>query len=300
MTPISFRMHGRSSPRSQRGAGLVESTIVLPTLLFLVLGMWQAALGYQAKSSVNYATFEAARAGAVNNASVGSITLAFQKAMLSYYGGGTSAAELKDTLKRVTDDLGTAALRIEVLSPTRESFDDYNSPALKAKYKTDEPVIPNVGIDELSCPRDMPGCNSDPKGNASGQTLSDANLLKLRITYGIPPTKQMPMVGRFYTWALGKLDAGAGDAFKQGLIEAGRIPVVSHVVVRMQSDAIRNTAMASIPGPGNDGTPTEPSPPASSPGLPSCPWWDPSCSICTDGAGKGKCELPPPTCGAAK
>lgn len=277
MTPLAPRMHGRS-PRSQRGAGLVESTIVLPTLLLLVLGMWQAALGYQAKSSVNYATFEAARAGAVNNASLTSITAAFQKAMLSYYGGGTSASELAATLKRVTDDLGTAALRIEVLSPTRESFDDYNSPALKARYKTDEPVIPNVGIDELNCPRDVPGCNSDPKGNASGQTLQDANLLKLRITYGIPPTKQMPMVGRFYTWALGKLKAGEGDAFKQGLIEAGRIPIVSHVVVRMQSDPIRNSAMASVPERGNDGTPKDPGPPASHPSLPSCPHYDVTCT----------------------
>ncbi|HEY9105274.1 MAG TPA: TadE/TadG family type IV pilus assembly protein [Roseateles sp.] len=297
MTLIAPRMPGRS-PRSQRGAGLVESTIVLPTLLLLVLGMWQAALGYQAKSSVNYATFEAARAGAVNNASVTSITNAFNKAMISYYGGGNSVAELADSYARATGDTALG-MRVEVLSPTKESFDDFNSPALKAKYKTDEPVIPNVGLDELSCPRDVPGCKSDPKSNASGQTLQDANLLKLRITYGIPKEKQMPMVGRFYTWALGKLKAGEGDAFKQGLIDAGRIPVVSHVVVRMQSDPIRNSAMASIPGAGNNGTPTDPGPPASSPGLPSCPWWDPSCSICTDGAGKGKCELPPPTCPAA-
>jgi len=297
MTPIAPRMPGRS-PRSQRGAGLVESTIVLPTLLLLVLGMWQAALGYQAKSSVNYATFEAARAGAVSNASVTSITNAFNKAMISYYGGGNSVAELADSYARAMGDTALG-MRVEVLSPTKESFDDYNSPALKAKYKTDEPVIPNVGLDELSCPRDVPGCKSDPKSNASGQTLADANLLKLRITYGIPKEKQMPMVGRFYTWALDKLKAGEGDAFKQGLIEAGRIPIVSHVVVRMQSDPIRNSAMASIPGAGNNGTPTDPGPPASSPGLPSCPWWDPTCSICTDGAGKGKCELPPPSCPAA-
>jgi hypothetical protein len=266
------------------------------TLLFLVLGMWQAALAYSAKSSVNYATFEAARAGSVHNASVTSINAAFQKAMLGYYGGGQTIAELAATAVKATADMTPAALRIEVLSPTQESFTDYASPELKAAMKATEPVIPNVGLDELTCPRDVPGCKNDPKTNASGQTLLDANLLKLRITYGIPEKKQMPMIGPFYTWALNKLGAGAGDAFKQALIEQGRIPIVSHVVVRMQSDAIRNTAMASIPGKGNDGTPADPGPPASSPALPSCPWWDPACSICTDGAGTGKCELPPPTC----
>ncbi len=286
----------RRAAHRQRGAGLVESVIVMPTLLFLVLGIWQAALGYQAKSSVNYATFEAARAGAVNNASVSSIKVAFSKGMVGYYGGGRTVAELAASYARATADTAVG-MRVEVLSPTKESFDDYASPALKEALKAGDLVIPNVGLDELQCPRDVPGCKSDPKSNASGQTLQDANLLKLRITYGIPKDKQMPLVGRFYTWALSKLGAGVGDAFKLGLIEAGRIPVVSHVVVRMQSDAIRNTAMVSSPGPGNDGTPTDPGPAPTPPDLPTCPWWDPSCSICTDGVGAGKCELPPPSCG---
>ncbi|WP_428505726.1 TadE/TadG family type IV pilus assembly protein [Roseateles sp.] len=280
----------------QQGASIVETMLVLPTLLFLVLAIWQAALGYHAKNSLNYASFEAARAGSVSNAKLSSIHAAFQKAMLPYYGGGRSLAELADTAAKAAKDLDAAALRIEIISPTPESFRDYNSPALQAALKTGEPVLPNVGLDELSCPRDVPGCQKDPKTNASGQTLLDANLLKLRVTYGIPPSKQMPMLGKFYTWALGKLGAGSGDAFKLALIKAGRIPVVSHAVVRMQSDAIRNSAMVSSPGPGNDGTPTDPGPGPVTPPLPTCPWWDPACSICTEGSGQGACEIPPETC----
>jgi TadE-like protein len=276
MNKPKLRSPGRC-PQSQRGAGLIETVVVLPTLFFLVLGIWQAALAFQAKSSVNYATFEAARAGSVNNASVGSIRTAFIKGMLGYYGGGQTLGELASSAAKAAADLTPAALRIEVLSPTQESFSDYASPELKAALKSGEPVIPNVGLDELNCPRDVPGCKSDPKTNASGQTLLDANLLKLRVTYGIPQAKQMPMVGRFYTWALGKLGAGAGDAFKQALIEQGRIPIVSHVVVRMQSDAIRNTAMASLPGPGNGGTPSDPGPGPEPPKLPTCPYYDPGC-----------------------
>lgn len=278
------------APWSQRGATLAEAVVVLPLLLFVVLAIMQAAMVYYAKSNLNYATYEAARAGSVNNASVTSINTAFQKALLPYYGGGRTLAELSDTAAKAASDLTNAAVRIEILSPTQESFSDYGSPKLQAAMKTNEPVIPNVGLDELACPRDVPGCKNDPRTNASGQTLLDANLLKLRITYGIPQAKQMPMVGRFYTWALGKLGAGAGDPFKQALIDAGRIPVVTHTVLRMQSDAIRNTAMVSSPGPGNDGKPVDPGLPTAGGELPDCPWWDPACASCPDGVNDPKCS----------
>ena len=260
----------------QRGASLVEAIVVIPLLLFIVLALMQAAMVFYARSNVNYASFEAARAGSVSNASATAIHLAFQKAMLPYYGGGRTESELVDTMTKLAKDLTSTAVRVEILSPTQESFTDYNSPKLQAALKVGEPVIPNVGLDELTCPRDVPGCAADPKSNASGQTLLDANLLKLRITYGIPMAKQMPLVGRFYTWALGKMGGGGGDAFQQALIAAERIPVVTHAVVRMQSDAIKNTLMVSLPGPGNNGSPSDPGLPPIKP-LPDCPASNPTC-----------------------
>ena len=286
-----FPSHARRWRSGQSGAGLVESMVVFPLLIFIVLSLMQAAMVFYAKSSVNYAAFEAARAASVSNASVSSINLGFQKALIPYYGGGRTAAELAATVGKMTEDLGNAAVRVEILSPSQESFADYNSPKLQASLKTDSQVIPNVGLDQLSCPRDVPGCASDPKTNKSGQTLLDANLLKLRITYGIPPAKQMPMVGKFYTWALGKMDAG-DDAFKQGLIAAGRIPVVTNTVMRMQSDAIKNSLMVSSPGPGNNGTPVDPGPdPVGGTPLPTCPFWDPSCATCPSGAASCKPDV---------
>ena len=274
----------------QRGASLVEAIVVIPLLLFIVLAIMQAAMVFYAKSNVNYASFEAARAGSVSNANATAINLAFQKAMLPYYGGGRTESELIATMKEVAKDLTSAAVRVEILSPTQESFTDYNSPTLQAALKVDDPVIPNVGLDELSCPRDVPACAADPKSNASGQTLLDANLLKLRITYGIPTAKQMPMVGRFYTWALGKMGGGAGDAFQQALIAAERIPVVTQAVVRMQSDAIKNTLMVSSPGPGNNGSPSDPGPGPVVGSLPTCPWWDPACQSCPNGTNSSGCK----------
>ncbi|MDO9387884.1 MAG: hypothetical protein Q7T65_14395, partial [Thiobacillus sp.] len=119
--------------------------------------------------------------------------------------------------------------------------------------------------------------NNDPKTNQSGQTLADANLLKLRVTYGIPENKQIPLAGKFMKWALGILNSGDSDAFRQGLVAAGRIPIVVHTVMRMQSPAYEN-ANASNPGPGNDGKPEDPGPGPGGGELPKCPVIDPACT----------------------
>ncbi len=265
---------------NQRGATLVEFVVVVPIVLFLLMNLIQYGLLYHSKSQLNYATFEAARAGTTSNASPAAIRAAFTRAMTGYHGGGTSTAQLAASYAKAVAD--TPYVRIEILSPTKESFDDYASPGLAAKLKTSSRVIPNSNLAFIKCPIDVPGCNNDPQTNASGQTLADANLLKLRITYGIPERKQIPLAGKFMNWALGILNSGDPDAFRQGLVAAKRIPVVTHTVMRMQSPAIEN-ANASIPGPGNAGKPEDPGPgPGPEPEdgqLPKCPVTDPACTF---------------------
>ncbi|HEV7915023.1 MAG TPA: TadE family protein, partial [Albitalea sp.] len=124
--------------------------IVLPICLFAVLALMQAALVYYAKSNLNYAAYEAARAGSVSHASQAAIHAAFQKALLPYYGGGRTPTELQRTAVNATRDLAESTVRVEILSPTQQSFSDYNSPALQTQLRVSEPAIPNVGLDELS------------------------------------------------------------------------------------------------------------------------------------------------------
>jgi Flp pilus assembly protein TadG len=278
---------------SQRGATLVEFVVVIPTLLMMIMAVLQAAFAFHAKSQVNHATAAAARAGSFSNASVNAMAAAFTRGMVGYYGGGTSLPELAQAQGRAAADLAAANVRIEVLSPTIESFDDYNSPALQAQLNSNARVIPNDNLGFIRCPRDVPGCNSDPNTNRSGQTLADANLLKIRVTYGIPPEKQMPMVGRFYTWALAMTNPNDADAFRRSLVQRGRIPLVAHTTVRMMSPPIEG-GNASNPGPGNNGNPGNPgiAPPGDP--LPTCPWWDPSCASCPDGYNSPGCR--PETC----
>ena len=262
-----MKRHSPHHSAYQLGATLVEFVVITPLLLFMLGAIVQYGLLYHTKSQVNYATFEAARAGTVSNADPAKIRTAFTRAMTGYYGGGTTTAQLAASYAKAVADTTAVNVRIEILSPTKESFDDYASPALAKKLNTSSRVIPNSSLAHIKCPIDVPGCNNDPKTNASGQTLADANLLKIRITYGIPEAKQIPWVGKFINWALGVLDPGDpnsaakpdADAFRAGLVKAGRIPVVTHIVMRMQSAAIENNN-ASSPGPGNEGVPKDPNP----------------------------------------
>ena len=64
---------------------MVEFFIVLPVMLLLVLGILQFALIYQAKITLNYAAFETARAGSLNNGNRDAMNLAFASSMAPLY-----------------------------------------------------------------------------------------------------------------------------------------------------------------------------------------------------------------------
>lgn len=251
--PLEFRGGPR---RRQRGAAMVEFVVVGPIITILGLAILQYCLMFFAKSQINHAAFMAARAGSVAHANIGTIRTAYQRALVPLYGGGQSTAELTTSYAKAVADLSADTLRIEVINPTKESFDDYAKDAsLNDKYQAR--AISNTGI-ALRAGQDSVGANS-------GQTLQDANFLKLRVTHGYKP--KVWLVGMLYTKYQQWLDAGA-DSFNTRLIDAGRIPIVSHVTLEMQSDAVEQmdgdgqTLVASNPGQGNNGQPINPGDPA--------------------------------------
>lgn len=75
----------RSTPhvaRPQSGQAAVETAIVMPLMVFLVLGLLQMNLIYQARMVAEYAAFTAVRTGALNNASKTSMRNAAIAALL--------------------------------------------------------------------------------------------------------------------------------------------------------------------------------------------------------------------------
>lgn len=265
--------------QASRGAGAAELVVVLPLALLCLLGVIQMGLLFHAKGQLNHAAVQAARAGSIAHAGEARIREGLARGLVPFMGGGLDAGQLATSYARA---LGEAALaRIEILSPVQQSFTDYASPAEAQRLRVEEnldgsePVIPNLNIAGRACPYDRAGCNADPARNASGQSLQDANLLKLRITWGIPAGKQVPLAGPAIVQVLraqALLDP-ALPAAHRALIAAGRIPVVATAIVRMQSEPIRNDLMAQAAGApqaaaGAASTPATPASAASAPATP--------------------------------
>lgn len=248
----------RARASRQRGSAMIEFTIVGPLIAMLGLGILQYGMLFFAKNQINYATFMAGREGSVAHADVGAVQQAYVRALAPLYGGGESLSEVAEAVAKAGADLA-GNLNIELLNPTKESFSDWNDPALQTRLKTGgRRVIPNALM--ATKPVEVKA--------TSGQSLQDANLLKLKITHGYLP--KVPFISKLYVTYLKWLDPHT-DGFRTKLIDSGRIPVVTHVTVQMQSDAIESDAAISVPGQGNGGQPTNPgAPPVSQDPQPDC------------------------------
>ncbi|BDE70226.1 pilus assembly protein TadE [Delftia sp. 670] len=238
----------------QRGSAMVEFTVVGPIITLLGLALLQYGLVFFNKNQINHASFMAARAGTMAHARMDDIREAYLRAIVPLYGGGSNSTELADAKAKAKADLKDH-LRIDLINPTRESFEDWSEPHLKEKYGV--PAIPNAGL-----------AHRDKKdiGSKSGQSVQDANLLKIRVTHGYE--LKIPLVRGIYQHYLRWLDDGS-DPFHTELIQHGRLPIVAQATLHMQSDAMQSDATVSIPDTGNKGNPQDPGQPdTSEPGEP--------------------------------
>ena len=80
------------SRRRATGASMVEFIIVLPILLLLCLGILQFGLLYQAKSTLDYAALQAARAGALNNGKSAAMRTGLARGLAPLYARTASLA----------------------------------------------------------------------------------------------------------------------------------------------------------------------------------------------------------------
>jgi hypothetical protein len=262
-------------PVQQRGASIVEFLVVGPLLILMGMGLVQAGLVFHSKSALDFALQEAARVGSVTYGDLDAISRGLRDGLIPYMGGGNSIGEIAATRARVEEEfrLGGAAgwIRVRQLSPTPASFADWAEDSYDDNGRAIR-EIPNASLPILRCTRTPNGgsagrrqstacAGGEPIGADSQQTLADANLLKLEMTYGVK--LKVPLVNRIVGGAL-SMAAGCTGAADQRLgpvnldapqvsaqvdkcayynardldgNPAPRIPVSLAVTVRMQSPA---------------------------------------------------------------
>jgi hypothetical protein len=211
MRVVTVSSHGSKT----RGASMIEFLIVTPLLLLLGLGLVQVGLLFHAKSALNFALQEAARSGAVGHGSIESVRNGLLRGLVPFMGGGSSIEDLAKTLAGATEEftLGTAQgwIRVEQLSPMPESFTDWQEDA-KDDNGNGIKEIPNANLAILRCTREPNdgvaglrtstacGASGERIGQNSQQTLADANLLRLQMTYGVKLV--VPFINRIVGRAL--------------------------------------------------------------------------------------------------
>jgi hypothetical protein len=196
----------RSKRRDQRGSAAVEFLIGVPVMLMLGLGGLQAGQWFAARLAVRLAAEEAVAFGAANNADIGAIERGFSRAMVPYLYGASDHSDfiIGVAKSEANTALGQAQgwIKMKQLAPTQASFDDWAVPAVDAATGQEIQGVSEIPNDNLHFYKTtmQPKTGSsgqrgeEPIGVASGQTLLDANQLKVEFVYGFALT--LPIVGK--------------------------------------------------------------------------------------------------------
>lgn len=225
--------------QKQKGASVTEILIVTPLVVLLGMIGIQYALMYNAKTNITYASYEAARAGAINNADPQAIENGLLKGLLPLLSTKLKPKGIKvDTTNPLTATVQSKLafeqlkldeapfMKIEIISPSERAFAACNNAQLQKILNTTNKVIPNKYSDtqNYQC--------SDP--NIS---IGEANVLKLRITYGYEP--KMPLVKNMFV-SVASFVRGSQEAFDLKLLNNNRIPITVDVSAQMLSPAVEN------------------------------------------------------------
>ena len=257
--------------RASRGVAMVEALVALPVLCLLGLAVLQVALLMHARDGLHHALLEAARAGSLGHASREAIERGLARGLAPLQ-PASGAVDVDAQRARAAAELrrGLAAgwIRLRKLAPTRESFDDWGEPARDdsgAALDAIEIAVDNLPVEALQrAPASgVAGAQAGAAiGRASGQTLADASLLLVELTYGVPA--DVPLVGALLAGTLARMNGCAarppdrlaaigldqpqrngrpqalpcefyGEAGPAGRVRRARIPIRVVALVRMHT-----------------------------------------------------------------
>ncbi len=218
---------------------MVEFVIILPVLMLLVAGILQFALIYHAKITLNYAAFEVARAGSLNNAKMDAMEKAFVRSMAALYTHRPGVPALNEAKVKLRQEVKDGYVQIRLINPSPDSFVDHGVDVGSERH------IPN---DNLMY-RD-----ADSTG-ISRQSIQDANLIKVHVGYcyellvpfvnGILVRIMSQAPTALQPENIGPPDSGSfaeSCVLKPADRDRKGFPIFAQAILRMQSDPIQETA----------------------------------------------------------
>ncbi len=192
---------------------MTEFIVIAPVLFLLIFGVIQTAFIYQAKTSLNYAAFEAARLGALRNATPASLYRGLEQGLAPLFTHGPEAEEVAKARLFIRQEIANGFIKVDRISPSSKAFDDFET---------------NIGGTN-QIPNDHLMFRSSSVKLASGVNIQDANLLKIRVTYCYP--LYVPLINKFLA-SLPSSEAECGPG-------SGRMPINAQAVMRMHTPAFR-------------------------------------------------------------
>jgi hypothetical protein len=230
------------------GQAMVETTIIMSTTLLILFALIHFGFVYNAKTVLNYATYEAARAGSLNYGSPQAMKYALARGLAALEttdGGISDFANYQDSHSAAISliDAGKYVCMQRISPDTRSQhwMPDSSSGS-----------IPNGALNySQSIPNDHLIYRSAIK--KGGVSIQDANLLKIRVTYChkiitpvIGRTIQRLMLQRFADTDPDPIDdwvIPTRGEFTKFCLENERLPIEAQAVIRMQTP-IRDYAFA--------------------------------------------------------
>lgn len=221
--------------QAQSGQAMVEFLIIIPVLILLIFGAVQAAFIYSAKTGLNYATFQAARLGAVNNAQYDDMRRGLLRGMYPMF------SRIKEPEKRMeltTKEVDNYVM-VTRINPNNAAFGawavEHKNPLGTEENKQ---AIPNDNL--MFRPLQQ-----------NPVSIQDANLLKIRVEYCMPLI--VPIVDRLLSAGSKFVDRAKQDKEPASFNEVSQkinvnyaavcrkrrgFIVSSEAIVRMQSPAV--------------------------------------------------------------
>ncbi len=159
---------------------MVETLIVLPLAAFLLFSIFEIAIAYRAKSTLDRAAFEVSRSGALDHARLSSMNDQLARSLIPLFVDGD--AGVFSMGKAWTESkllVASGAAKIDIISPTKIIFDTFKKRMFLPEEGKNVWAIPNDNLTWRRATKRRIGDGDD----RIDINIQDANLLKVEVKF---------------------------------------------------------------------------------------------------------------------